>query len=169
MRLLKYCILVGILILACQPKQLVKHKTPAGTPPAPALKPLPDSAQVLVGQENVRESPNGVAFATLHKNEIIYIMGHLGNWVLFQNNRFDSVFVWGNANDSTIVADTAIVTYVPGAVNELVFIRPESTVTLIAGSGSTDSVQVSAIDANGNPVANGTQIRFFLRKNLAFL
>jgi hypothetical protein len=95
MRLLKYCLLVGILILACQPKQLVKHKTPAGTPPAPALKPLPDSAQVLVGQENVRESPNGVAFATLHKNEIIYIMGHLGNWVLFQNNRFDSVFVWG--------------------------------------------------------------------------
>ena len=32
--------------------------------------------------------------------------------------------------------------------------------TLIAGSGATDTVQVYAIDANGNPVANGTQIRF---------
>jgi hypothetical protein len=95
MRLLKYCLLVGILILACQPKQFVKHKTPAGTPSSPVLKPLPDSARVLVGEENVRESPNGIAFATLHKNEIIYIMGHLGNWILFQNNRFDSVFVWG--------------------------------------------------------------------------
>ncbi len=72
----------------------------------------------------------------------------------------DSVFVWGNANDTVIVADTVIVTYVPGAVDELVFVRPETTVTLIAGSGSTDTVQVSAIDANGNPVANGTQITF---------
>jgi hypothetical protein len=72
----------------------------------------------------------------------------------------DSVFVWGNANDSVIVADTAVVTYVPGPVNELVFIRPESTVVLIAGSGDTDTVQVKAKDANGNPVANGTQIKF---------
>jgi len=72
----------------------------------------------------------------------------------------DSVFIWGNANDSTVVADTVVVTYIPDAVNELEFIRPESTITLIAGSGATDTVQVYAIDANGNPVANGTQIRF---------
>jgi len=72
----------------------------------------------------------------------------------------DSVFVWGNANDTLIVADTAVVTYVPGPVDELVFVRPETTVTLIAGSGAIDTVQVEAVDANGNPVANGTQIRF---------
>jgi hypothetical protein len=73
---------------------MVKHRTSIGMPSAPALKLLPDSARVLVDQENVRESPNGIAFATLHKNEKIYIMGHLGNWILFQNSRFDSVFVW---------------------------------------------------------------------------
>lgn len=72
----------------------------------------------------------------------------------------DSVFVWGNANDSTVIADTVVVTYVPGPVDELIFIRPESTVILIAGSGATDTVQVAAKDANGNPVANGTQITF---------
>ncbi|UCC78471.1 MAG: hypothetical protein JSW64_09300 [Candidatus Zixiibacteriota bacterium] len=72
----------------------------------------------------------------------------------------DSVFVWGHANDSLIIADTAVVTYVPGPVDELVFVRPESTVILIAGSAVTETVQVEATDANGNPVANGTQIRF---------
>ncbi|UCE66982.1 MAG: Ig-like domain-containing protein [Candidatus Zixiibacteriota bacterium] len=72
----------------------------------------------------------------------------------------DSVFVWGRANDTLIVADTAVVTYVPGPVDELVFIRPESTVILIAGSAATETVQVEATDANGNPVANGTQISF---------
>jgi hypothetical protein len=72
----------------------------------------------------------------------------------------DSVFIWGNANDTTVVADTVVITYVPGPVNELAFIRPDSTVTLIAGSGAIDTVQVAAIDANGNPVANGTMINF---------
>jgi hypothetical protein len=72
----------------------------------------------------------------------------------------DSVFIWGNANDTTVVADTVVVTYIPDGVNELTFIRPESTVTLIAGSGAIDTVQVFAIDANGNPVANGTMINF---------
>lgn len=72
----------------------------------------------------------------------------------------DSVFVWGHANDSLIIGDTAVVTYVPGAVDELVFVRPESTVILIAGSAVTETVQVEATDANGNPVANGTQVRF---------
>lgn len=74
--------------------------------------------------------------------------------------RVDSIFVWGNSSDTTIVADTAVVHYIPDVVNELQIIRPESTVTLIAGSGMFDTVQVSALDANGNPVANGTQIRF---------
>lgn len=72
----------------------------------------------------------------------------------------DSVFVWGHANDTLIIADTAVVTYDPGGVDELNFIRPETTVTLIAGSGDIDTVQVKAVDANGNPVANGTQINF---------
>lgn len=50
---------------------------------------------VKVNQEKVRESPNGKAFGNLHKNEKIYVMGRSGNWILFHNNRFDSVFVWG--------------------------------------------------------------------------
>ncbi len=74
--------------------------------------------------------------------------------------KVDSIFVWGNSSDSTVVADTVVVTYVPGLVNELQFVRPESTVILIAGSGGLDTIQVAAVDINGNPVANGTQIRF---------
>ncbi len=74
--------------------------------------------------------------------------------------KVDSIFVWGNSSDTTVVADTAVVTYVPDIVYELEIIRPDSTVTLVAGSGMSDTVQVSASDANGNPVANGTQIRF---------
>jgi hypothetical protein len=72
----------------------------------------------------------------------------------------DSVFVWGHAGDSLIIADTAVVTYKPDTVDELLFIRPNSTVSLIAGSGAIDTIQVAAKDANGNPVANGTQINF---------
>ncbi len=74
--------------------------------------------------------------------------------------RVDSIFVWGNSSDTTIVADTAVVTYVPDVVFELQIIRPDSMVILVAGSGMSDTVQVSALDANGNPVANGTQISF---------
>ena len=74
--------------------------------------------------------------------------------------REDSIFVWGNSSDTTIVGDTVVVTYVAGDVAELHFVRPESTVILIAGSGMFDTIQVAAVDMNGNPVANGTQIKF---------
>ena len=74
--------------------------------------------------------------------------------------RVDSIFVWGNSSDTTVVADTAVVTYVPDVVDVLLIIRPDSTVTLVAGSNASDTVQVFAKDANGNPVANGTQISF---------
>jgi hypothetical protein len=74
--------------------------------------------------------------------------------------RVDSIFVWGNSSDTTVVADTAVVTYIPDVVDALDIIRPESTIVLVAGSGDLDTIQVAAVDANGNPVANGTQIRF---------
>jgi hypothetical protein len=72
----------------------------------------------------------------------------------------DSIFVWGNSSDTTIAADTVVVTYIPDVVDRLHIIRPDSTVTLIAGSQASDTLQVSALDANGNPVANGTQVSF---------
>ncbi len=74
--------------------------------------------------------------------------------------KVDSIFVCGAINDSVMICDTAIVFYIPGPISQMQFIRPESTVTLIAGSGDTDTVLVFAVDANGNPVANGTQISF---------
>lgn len=74
--------------------------------------------------------------------------------------KVDSIFVWGNSSDSTIVADTVVVHYIPDDVYQITFIRPESTVILIAGSGMSDTMQVLAVDANGNPVVNGTQIKF---------
>ncbi|MEE9553602.1 MAG: hypothetical protein V3W18_04825 [candidate division Zixibacteria bacterium] len=74
--------------------------------------------------------------------------------------KVDSIFVWGLSSDSTAVGDTVVVTYIPGLVNELQFVRPESTIVLIAGSGMFDTLQVAAVDINGNPVANGTQVRF---------
>jgi len=72
--------------------------------------------------------------------------------------KVDSIFVYGYSSDTTTVGDTVVVTYVPGLVNEVQFIRPESTIILIAGSGMLDTIQVFAVDINGNPVANGTQI-----------
>ena len=74
--------------------------------------------------------------------------------------KVDSIFAWGYSSDTTIVADTVVVHYISGDVFELQFVRPESTIILIAGSGQSDTVQVAAVDINGNPVANGTQIKF---------
>jgi len=74
--------------------------------------------------------------------------------------RVDSIFVTGYASDSTAISDTVVVTYIPGPISEIAFVAPESTVTLIAGSGMLDTIKVAAVDANGNPVANGTQIKF---------
>lgn len=72
----------------------------------------------------------------------------------------DSIFVWGNSSETTTVADTAVVTYIADVVDRLQIIRPDSTVTLVAGSQASDTLKVFAEDANGNPVANGTQISF---------
>lgn len=72
----------------------------------------------------------------------------------------DSIFVWGNSSDTTIAGDTVVVTYIPDVVDRLQIIRPDSMIILIAGSNASDTLQVSALDANGNPVANGTQISF---------
>lgn len=74
--------------------------------------------------------------------------------------KYDTVTVWGNVTDSTIVTVKVAVFYIPGPISQLSFIRPESTVTLVAGSGDTCSVWVLAVDVNGNPVQDGTQISF---------
>lgn len=76
------------------------------------------------------------------------------------NVRIDTITVRGNLNDSVFITDQVVVNYIPGPIRQLQFIRPESTIALIAGSGTIETVMVEAIDANGNPVANGTQIRF---------
>jgi hypothetical protein len=72
----------------------------------------------------------------------------------------DQIIVRSNFSDTVYVADTVTVTYVPGAIRTLQFIYPESTVTMVAGSGQTSSVIVEGKDAYGNHVLNGTQIRF---------
>ncbi len=74
--------------------------------------------------------------------------------------RVDTIFVTGQVDDTTDIQTFAVVNYVPGTVDQIAFVYPETTVTLIAGSGDTCSVLVYAVDANGNPVANGTQITF---------
>ena len=93
MRYILFSLLTGIFIIAlfsCQPKA-VKKEMIAAKPPR--IFTLPDSLK-MVKSENVRESPNGAAFGKLHKNETIYLMGRVGNWLLFHNQRFDSVYVW---------------------------------------------------------------------------
>jgi hypothetical protein len=74
--------------------------------------------------------------------------------------KIDTIFVRGEINDSTSVNAMAIVNYVPGPISHLEFVWPTEDVTLVAGSGMIDSVKVAAVDANNNPVANGTQVRF---------
>ncbi len=72
----------------------------------------------------------------------------------------DSVFVSDSPGDIGIMADTAVVRYIPGLIHDLNFIYPESTITMIAGSGDTCSVILSVTDANGNPIFPGTQMTF---------
>jgi hypothetical protein len=80
--------------------------------------------------------------------------------ILSPASRIDSVFVCDFPGDSASVADTMIIHYLAGPVANLDFVYPESTVTLIAGSGDTCSVWVLASDINGNPMTDGTQISF---------
>jgi hypothetical protein len=74
--------------------------------------------------------------------------------------KVDSIFVRSDVSDTIGFADTVIVQYIPGPISALAFLRPIGTVILVAGSGQTDTIEVIATDANGNTVANGTQIRF---------
>jgi hypothetical protein len=79
---------------------------------------------------------------------------------IFLGPSVDTVIVRSSTSDSISIADTAIIYYTAGPISQLSFVYPESTVTLVAGSGETCSVMIYATDAHGNPVANGTQISF---------
>jgi hypothetical protein len=74
----------------------------------------------------------------------------------------DSIIVRSALSDTVtgLIADTVVVRYVPDVIYSLQFIRPIGTVTITAGSGITDTIEVRALDAFGNNVANGTQINF---------
>jgi len=78
------------------------------------------------------------------------------------SSRVDSIIVRSEVSDTAtgLIADTVVVTYWPGDISTLQFIRPIGTVTLVAGSAQTDTIEVDARDANGNPVVDGTQITF---------
>jgi hypothetical protein len=76
------------------------------------------------------------------------------------NVRVDSIFINGQINDTTEIQAIAVVNYIPGSVHQIYFVYPESSITMVAGSGDTSSMIIYAVDANGNPVANGTQITF---------
>jgi hypothetical protein len=91
--------------------------------------------------------------------------GHVRNKItappnIMLNHHSDTVFVSDFPGVSATVTDTAIVNYVAGPVSHLEFVYPESTVTLLAGSGDTCSVVVQATDVNGNLISDGTQISF---------
>jgi hypothetical protein len=101
----------------------------------------------------------------LSASRLVTVNGQARNKVNSPTNillgpRIDSVFVQNSPGDSASLADTAIIHYVAGPISQLAFVYPESMVTLVAGSGDTCSVVVFAVDVNGNPVINGTQIRF---------
>ncbi len=72
----------------------------------------------------------------------------------------DTILVSGHLNDTTTVTGKAVVNYVPGKIATLEFIEPLTAVTLVAGSGESVVIRVIGKDANGNNVANGTQITF---------
>ena len=74
----------------------------------------------------------------------------------------DSIVVRSALSDTAtgLIADTVVVHYIAGDIASLQFVRPIGTVTLVAGSAATDTIEVEARDANGNPVADGTQINF---------
>ncbi len=97
---------------SCQPKQVKKSK-PVSRPPAkaPAVAPLPETTTITAQSENVREAPNGTAFGKVHKGEKIHVMNRVGNWILFYNSRFDSVYVWGPSAGFEYIDVYSVYTY----------------------------------------------------------
>lgn len=83
---------LGAAFFSCQPTRMVKKSVPI----PPVVKPLalPDSATVQVARENVRETPNGHVWGKLKRGQKIALERRIGNWVLFNNAKYDSAFIW---------------------------------------------------------------------------
>ncbi len=122
----------------------------------PSGNPVPDGTTIYL---------NNTGVGLLSQTQLTTINGQARGKItapinIIHRPNVDTVFVRNFPGDSANVADTAIVHYIPGPIHQMAFIYPETTVTLVAGSGDTCSVILSATDANGNPVSPGTQIVF---------
>ncbi len=97
MKLLKIAVistLVGLFLFSCQPKTTRTVQTTRE--PAPIEIPtLPKHAVVTAEKENVRDEPNGQIWGQLRRGQRIEVERRQGNWILFNNEKYDSMFVWG--------------------------------------------------------------------------
>ncbi len=74
----------------------------------------------------------------------------------------DTLKAWGISISGETTYAISAVTYIPGSASSMdIFIQP---VSMIAGSGTAQTIPVRVLDANGNSVINGTQVQF--RKEL---
>lgn len=82
------CVFV-LVIAGCQPK-VGREKTPISVP---TIK-LPEIAVMEVESENVRLSPNGEKIGQLLAGDTLQIIKRQGNWLFFQNDFFESAYIW---------------------------------------------------------------------------
>jgi hypothetical protein len=78
-----------LLIAACQPK--IDKKSPILF--VPVIQ-SPDIAVIQVESENVRTTPNGQKIGQLLLGDTLQVIKRQGNWLLFQNDFFDSAYIW---------------------------------------------------------------------------
>ncbi len=99
MNIVKTIGIAGLLVtlfLSCQPKTTRVHPTPPKRQAAPIEIPeLPRYATVTAEKENVRDEPNGQVWGQLHRGQKIEVERRVGNWILFNTDIYDSMFVWG--------------------------------------------------------------------------
>jgi len=82
-------IIIIIIAAGCQPKVPKEKKTPS----IPLIQ-SPKFSVITVESENVRMSPNGQKIGQLLQGDSLQVINRQGNWLLFQNDFFDSAYIW---------------------------------------------------------------------------
>ena len=89
MKYIRLFVLFILIIAACQPK-VVKETSKSATP----LIETPEIAIISAESENVRLSPNGKVIGQLLQGDTLKIIKRHANWLFFQNDFFESGYLW---------------------------------------------------------------------------
>ena len=89
----------------------------------------------------------------LAANRLLTLNGRVRNRLVSPPNiiggsRTDTIYALDYPGDSSTVSDTAVVQYIPGPIHQISFVYPESTVTMVAGSGDTKTALKRALKSS---------------------